>query len=180
MTRPPSHPRTGPSAPLRHLLSRSLLLSFLLLCTFFSHPSSALPLPLLHTRQDGTSGSDTDSSSGANGGAQSANSAAHAAGDSINTGSGGDRSTPNTQGDFARLLSGTFFGCLLCLFFGGAFVVQAWSYFETYGRKGGDRVALQVLMGLLLFCSLLSDAVLIHRIVSSGCGRADERSRQRD
>lgn len=57
-----------------------------------------------------TAGNNTNPYGSANGGAQSAADAASAAGHSIDTGTGGDRSTPTTREDFARLLSGTFFG----------------------------------------------------------------------
>lgn len=53
---------------------------------------------------------------------------------------------------------------LTCLFFGGAFAVQAWTYFENFGGRGADKRPVQFLVAVLLFFSLLSDAVLIHRI----------------
>ncbi|CAO1636109.1 unnamed protein product [Parajaminaea phylloscopi] len=115
-------------------------------------------------RQTSTAGNNTNPFGSQNGGAQSAANAANAAGHAIDTGTGGDRSTPTTPSDFAKLLSGTFFGCLTCLFFGGAFAVQAWTYFESFGGRGADKRPIQFLVGTLLFFSLLSDAVLIHRI----------------
>lgn len=65
---------------------------------------------VLLKRQAGTAGSNTNSNSDSNGGAGSAAQAAQAAGNSIDTGAGGDRSTPSTQKEFAKLLSGPFFG----------------------------------------------------------------------
>ncbi|CAO1613738.1 unnamed protein product [Sympodiomycopsis kandeliae] len=118
----------------------------------------------LMQRQVGTAGSNTNGNSETNGGAGSAANAAQAAGNSIDTGSGGNRSTPSTQAAFARLLSGTFFGCLIGLLLGGAFFVQCMTYFDRFGRKGGDAWPLQCLVAMLLVFSLLSDAVLIHRI----------------
>ena len=77
-------------------------------------------------RQATTEGKDTNADSDANGGGKSAETAASAAGASINTGAGGDRSTPASRKQFAELLSGLFFGTLFTLILGGAFIVQAW------------------------------------------------------
>lgn len=99
-----------------------------------------------------------------NGGSASANDAAAAAGNSIDTGSGGDRSSPTTQDGFARLLSGVFFGALLDLVGTGAFVTGCWVYFERFGKKGSDRPVLQAAVGLMATLSLLNAAALIHRL----------------
>lgn len=70
---------------------------------------------LFHARQVATSGSNTNISGASNGGSQSAQQAASAAGSSIDTGAGGSRSTPDSPEAFARLLSGTFFGAIVSL-----------------------------------------------------------------
>lgn len=82
----------------------------LLACLAVAYGDAAPSLGRLLTRQAATGGSNTDGASASNGGAGSAESAAQAAGNSIDTGAGGDRSTPTTQAGFAKLLSGTFFG----------------------------------------------------------------------
>ncbi|PWN93571.1 hypothetical protein FA10DRAFT_277354 [Acaromyces ingoldii] len=115
-------------------------------------------------RQATTQGKDTNADSDANGGAKSAETAASAAGASINTGAGGDRSTPASRKQFAELLSGLFFGTLFTLILGGAFIVQAWHYFERFGSRGSDRLILQILVAVLMFFSIFQMCILIHRI----------------
>jgi hypothetical protein len=67
----------------------------------------------LYIRQVATAGNNTDFKSVTNGGAGSAQISAQAAGSSISTGTGGDRSTPSSPKEFAQLLSGIFFGALV-------------------------------------------------------------------
>lgn len=106
----------------------------------------------------------TQTSGKVSGGADSAANAAQAAGNTIDTGSGGARSTPQTPQEFAQLLSGVFFGGILTILFGGALAVQIWHYFERFGRNGSDRLILQIAVGGLLLFSLVQDAVIIDRL----------------
>ncbi|PWN27292.1 hypothetical protein BDZ90DRAFT_279657 [Jaminaea rosea] len=145
----------------RRIVLILILISLISLALIEARPS---PLRLSPRQQAPTGGSNTDGGSSTNGGAQSAADAAQAAGSSIDTGSGGDRSTPATRAEFARLLSGTFFGCLVSLFLGGAVLVQVWSYFERHGRRGSDKLGVQLLVAVLGLFSLASNAVLVHRI----------------
>lgn len=98
------------------------------------------------------------------GGSDSAQHAAEAAGNSIGTGSGGDRKSPTSQEGFAKLLSGVFFGTLLTLLSGGAFIVQAWHYFERFGRRGSDKLSIQVAVGIMVVFSIVQDCAVIHRV----------------
>jgi hypothetical protein len=69
----------------------------------------------LQARQVATAGNNTDAKSVTNGGEGSAQISAQAAGSSISTGTGGQRSTPSSPKEFAQLLSGIFFGSLVSL-----------------------------------------------------------------
>jgi hypothetical protein len=142
---------------------RRLLACLLLLLAIATFSVSSIPSPLHHSdllrRQTATSINGT-----VQGGSESAQHAAEAAGNSIGTGSGGDRSSPKSQEGFAKLLSGVFFGALLTLLFGGAFIVQAWHYFERFGRRGSDRLSIQVAVAMMVVFSLVQDCAVIHRI----------------
>ncbi|CAO1633902.1 unnamed protein product [Jaminaea pallidilutea] len=61
-------------------------------------------------------------------------------------------------------LSGLFFGCLLSLFFGGAVALQSYNYMSKYGRRGADKLPVQILVGFLLILSVISDGVLLYRL----------------
>lgn len=138
-----------------HLLLFLSLMTFAVIC----HGGTSDEIRMLRIRQVST-----PTSGKVSGGADSAANAAQAAGDTIDTGSGGARSTPQTPEQFAELLSGVFFGGILTILFGGALAVQVWHYFERFGRRGSDRTILQVAVGGLLFFSLFQDAVIIDRL----------------
>lgn len=136
-----------------------LILLSLMTFALFCHGGPSEEFRFLKIRQVAT-----PTSGKVSGGADSAANAAQAAGDTIDTGSGGARSTPQTPKQFAELLSGVFFGGILTIFFGGALAVQIWHYFERFGRHGSDRFILQFAVGALLFFSLFQDAVIIDRL----------------
>lgn len=50
------------------------------------------------------------------------------------------------------------------MFVGGALAVQVWHYYESYGRKGADKVRIQFIVGVVILLSLLQDCALVHRI----------------
>lgn len=102
-----------------------------------SSTTFALPHTLL-IRQVAAASNSSDSNSINNGGAGSAQISAQAAGSSISTGTGGDRSTPSSPEEFAQLLSGIFFGALVSrepLFARRLFVIVTLSFLADTLRR---------------------------------------------
>lgn len=89
---------------------RLLHFTGLILALFAAYTiASPLQIDSVTLLKRATAGENHDTNGLTNGGAASAANSAHAAGKSIDTGSGGARGTPETPGEFAQLLSGFFF-----------------------------------------------------------------------